>query len=215
MSSTQQRAALPPCLLALSPGTLVAGDGRGAEQLVQRVRAAVAGGLEGVLLREPELPDAELLALALTLTRRFEDLWVGLHDRPHLALASGARGVHLGRRSLTPQEVRSWLAPQIAIGLSTHADDDPTSWDAADYLFHGPVHPTPKPYPVQPIGLAGLASAVGRTDVPIWALGGLGPAEAPAVIEAGARGVAVLSGLLPAPDPQTAAASYAAALAGR
>jgi len=206
---------LPPTLLALTPGTLGAGDARAAAELVQRVRAAVDGGLAGVLLREPGLADGELLALARELRERFGELWLGLHDRPHLARAADVRAVHLGGRSLPPRAVRPWLPAEIAIGLSTHADDEAADWDGADYLFHGPVHPTPKPRPRAPVGPAGLARAVDRAVVGVWGLGGIGPEQVAEVLKAGARGVAVLSGILPAADPRAAAQRYAAAAAGR
>lgn len=206
---------LPPPILALTPGTLEPGDRRAADELVQRVRAAVSGGLGAVLLREPGLPDAELVALAQTLSGRFEDLWLGVHDRVHLARAVGAQGVHVGARSLTPAELRTWLPAELALGLSTHTADHEARWAGADYLFHGPVHMTPKPYLVEPIGFSGLRAAVERSPAPIWALGGLGPGDVAGALEAGAGGVAVLSGILPTPDPKSAAESYAAALPGR
>ena len=219
MDTTADGALLPPRLLALTPGTLAPGDQRAADELVQRIRAAVAGGLRAVLLREPGLPDSEVLALGRRLTERFEELWLGVHDRAHLAGAAGARAVHVGGRSLTPAQLRGWLPRSVAVGLSTHAGDDLAGWsepgDRPDYLFHGPVFSTPKPYPIEPIGLDGLAAAVRRSPVPVWALGGLGPAEVAPALEAGARGVAVLGGLLPAPDPEAAAERYTAALPAR
>jgi thiamine-phosphate diphosphorylase len=221
----------PPPLVAITPGTASPG---GVGELERRVAAALQGGLAGLLVRESELEDGPFAELALRLRARAPDLWIALHDRPHLALATGADAVHLGWRSLAPLEVRPWLDPGIAIGLSTHAEDPGERWAGADYLFHGPVYATAKPGPLgpgakapigpgakapigtgarAPIGLDGLAEGVRRAAVPVLGLGGITPARVAEVRASGAAGVAVLSGLLAAGDPAARAAEYLAALA--
>ena len=207
---------LPPPLVALTPGRLASGDTRAAAELIQRVRSALEGGLGGVLVREPGLGDRELLALTSALSERYPALWLGLHDRAHLVAASGVAALHLGGRSLRPAEVRPWLPADVAVGLSTHAtdeaNDEANAWATADYLFHGPVYATPKPFEHPEIGLAGLAACLARTQVPVWALGGIGPAEVADVLAAGARGTAVLRGILAQDDPGAAAAAYCSRL---
>ncbi len=202
---------LPPPLLALTPGDL---DASRAPQLVERVARCIEAGLRGVLLRERGLADRDFLTLALALRARLSacDGWLCLHDRPHLALACGADAVHLGGSSLAPRDVRRWLAPEIALGLSTHAHDARESWSDADYLVHGPVKPTSKSGTrVEGIGFEALASAVRSTPIPIWALGGLTPSDSSAVARTNARGIAVLSGLLAAPDPALRTREFVAA----
>lgn len=203
---------LPPPLIALTPGDAEAAR---SGELERRVAAAVKGGLRGVLLREPELEDGPFERLAARLRSRLDAVggWLGIHDRPHLAAAAKADGVHLGFRSLEPAEVRDWL-PGVALGLSTHAPavaGVTDGWSAADYLFHGPFGPVQKDPPLEPVGTAGLARAVSGTDRPIWALGGIAPGDVPEVLASGVRGVAVLSGILPDADPERRAAEYAAA----
>ena len=206
----------PPVLIALSPGRA---DGQGLDELERRVHDAVRAGLPGLLLREPGLEDAPFLRLAQGIRARWPELWLGLHDRPHLASASDADAVHLGHRSLPPDLIRPWLAAPVALGLSTHAFDDAQArarWADADYLFHGPVHATHKDDPAaqgQPIGLAGLRAAVAGSAAPIWALGGMRPDNARAALEAGAAGVAVLGGLLAAENPAGRTVAYLEALA--
>lgn len=215
---------LPAALIALTPGDLAPGDARARAELVQRVRAAAAAGLAAVLLREPELPDGELLGLARELRAALDGerpgAWLGVHDRAHVALAAGAGGVHLGFRSPRPADLGPLLEraggglAALAIGLSTHASDDPAEWAPCDYLFHGPVRATPsKRGLLEPTGPEGLARAVARAgERPVWGIGGLEPADVPAVIAAGARGLAVLRGVLGAPDPGAAARAYLEAL---
>lgn len=194
---------LPPTLIALTPGVpLPAGE------LAARVRAAVGAGLGGVLLREPSLADGPFLQLAAQLRELLAEGWLAVHDRAHLAAACAADAVHVGFRSLRPAQLRPWLAEDVAIGLSTHAGDDPAGFEAADYLFHGPVFATPKPVPLEPLGPQGLARAVAATELPVWGLGGITPARVDEVLAAGARGVAVLSGLLGSADPAAATRAY-------
>ena len=194
----------PPPIVALTPGDARAG-------LERAVQSAVEAGLRGVVLREASLSDRAYLELALALRARLDPAlggWLCLHDRPHLARAARADAVHLGGRSLAARDVRAWLDPELALGLSTHAGDDPRGWSEADYLFHGPVLATTKPGARPPIGFEALARAVASTPRPVWALGGLEPADAAAVRASGASGVAVLSGILPRPDAALRAREY-------
>ena len=200
-------ARLPPVLLALTPGDA-------APDLPARVARAAAAGLRGVLLREPRLEDSAVLALADELARAlapWPGAWLGLHDRPHLAGASGVQGVHLGGRSLAPGEVRAWLPAGVALGLSSHAGDPPARWRAADYLLHAPYGRVPGKG--EPLGVEGLRAAVAAAACPLWALGALSPDDVGAVLGAGARGVAALRGLLGAPDPAEATRRWCSALA--
>jgi thiamine-phosphate pyrophosphorylase len=201
-------ARLPPPIVALTPGDVAAG---GAGELRRRVALAFGAGLRGVVLREAGLGDRAYLELARELRRalaREAGGWLCLHDRPHLAREVGADAVHLGGRSLPLDAVRDWLDAGVAIGLSTHADDDPATWRGADYVVHGPVQRTAKPQAREPIGFEGLARAAAAGSVPVWALGGLEPRDARAVRASGARGLAVWSGILPRGDPAGRARSY-------
>lgn len=203
---------LPPPLVALSPGDLVFGEGWVARrsELLERVRAAWRGGLRGVLLREPALPDGAFFELAVEIGTLLADGWLGLHDRPHLVRAVGAKGVHLGFRSVSPAEARRCIGPGVAIGVSTHAGDPPELWEGADYLFHGPVFPPlSKSTSLEPVGVGGLRGFMERAQVPVWGLGGITPVRAPEVIDAGARGVACLGSVLLDADPEEAVSRFA------
>jgi thiamine-phosphate pyrophosphorylase len=147
------------------------------------------------------------------------DGWLGIHDRAHLVPATRADAVHLGFRSLTPEVARAIVADEIAIGFSAHADDDAETWTAADYLVFGPVLDTSsKRGWKDPVGFDGLARAVARAACPVWALGGLKPEHAGSALTAGARGIAVQSGIFGADpsgggDPAGAVRAYERALA--
>ena len=234
---------LPPPLLALSPGDLGSRKARtadrsgGVEGFLDRVASAFGAGLRGVLLREPLLADGVLFDLVGRLRRApfpaagQERLWVGVHDRPHVALAwirasrtetSAVDGVHLGFRSLSPERVRALFDAEgeraPALGLSTHVHDQLESGDGValppaeivDYLVHGPVRDTPsKRGLLEAIGIEGLARACAKSTRPIWAIGGLRPQDAADVRASGAAGMAVLRGVLGSSDPAAAVRDYA------
>jgi thiamine-phosphate diphosphorylase len=197
-----------PRLVALSPGDLRDDSGAAALAFLAALERALGAGLPGLLLREPQLADRDFLALGERVRKLSAraGAWLAVHDRAHLAAALGADALHLGFRSLAPRELRPWPAGAhpcgIALGLSTHAHDDPRAWADADYLFHGPLHATPsKAGRLEPVGADGLARALAATTRPIRALGGVTP------------GVAVRAGLLPAADPAAATRAYLAGLA--
>ena len=190
---------LPP-LLALTPGDL--GE-RDAVALLGRVERAVAGGLEALVLRERLLSERAFLELGVRLRGIVRILIV--HDRVHLAAQLGADALQLGFRSLPPSAV----GRALPIGFSAHAQDTAEVRAGADFLLLGPVLRTPsKEGVLEPLGFEGLAAQCARETRPIWALGGLKPEHVPQVRASGARGLAVLSGVLGAADPERAARAY-------
>jgi thiamine-phosphate pyrophosphorylase len=172
--------------------------------------AALCGGVDMVQLREKELDDDSLLEAAtrfrLVCHEHNALLWV--NDRPDLALAAGADGVHLGQDDAPPGAVRDEVGEQLLIGLSTHS---PEQFDAAlaseaDQLSVGPVWETPtKPgRPAAGLGYVRHAAAHGG-DRPWFAIGGIDEANIGEVVSAGARRVVVVRAIRDAPDPGEAA----------
>lgn len=189
-----------PVLLALSPGDLREQDARA---FLGQLERAVAGGLEALLLREPGLSDRAYLELGARARKLVRTLVV--HDRGHLVPRLGADALQLGFRSLPPAAAGTG----IPLGFSAHAHDAPEARTGADFLLFGPVLATPsKEGLLDPLGFEGLARECARETRPIWAIGGLKPEHAGAVRAAGARGMAVRSGVLGASDPGLAARSY-------
>ena len=201
-----------PRLIAISPGDLRPGS---SARFLEALEGALEAGLPGLLLREPGLADAAYLELATDVVRRCagRPSWFAVHDRPHLARALGADAVHLSFRSLRAEELAPWLDRSVARGLSTHASDDPAAWRGVDYLFHGPLHATPrKAHALEPLGLDGLERARSLAPCPVLALGGVRPEDVGPLRARGLHGVAVLSGILGAADPRRATAAYLEAL---
>jgi thiamine-phosphate pyrophosphorylase len=172
--------------------------------------ACLRGGVDVVQLREKELDARPLLARAEVAAGVCAEFGVPfiLNDRPDLALAGGADGVHVGQDDTPPEVARRILGPDAVIGFSTHA---PAEWDAAagstaDYLSAGPVTPTPtKPgRPGTGLEYVAYAAASGETR-PWFVTGGVTPKTVPGLVSAGARRFVVVRYLTTAPDPQAAA----------
>lgn len=198
-----------PRLLGLTPGMATsAADGH---ELARRIGAAVEGGLTGLVLREPLLPDGPYLALARLCRARVA--WLALHDRPHLVAAAGADAVHLGFRSLTPREARSILAEHVVIGFSGHVGDPPESLEAADYSTFGPVYATDSKRGLRAeTGLGPLAERCATAGHAVFALGGVTAARVAECCERGAFGVAVIGALLGGPGQGAEVSARARAL---
>jgi thiamine-phosphate pyrophosphorylase len=132
-----------------------------------------------------------------------------INDRLDVALAIGADGVHVGQADISPAIIRRYL-PDAIIGLSveTLADVQAVQEQGlpVDYLGVSPVFATlNKPDAATPLGLLGLAAIRNLTSLPLVAIGGIGPGNAAGVLRAGADGLAVLSAICSAPDPERAA----------
>ncbi len=195
----------------------------GGRPLVAVVRAALAGAVRGgllaaeiaVQLREKDLGGRALRDLAGELREITGAAGAALivNDRIDVALAVGADGVHLGGRSLSPEDARG-AAPGLRLAVSTHAPAELDGLDGAvDFAVFGPVHDTPSKRAYgPPVGLDALAAAA-RRRVPLVAIGGLTVEDAPAITRAGARGMACIRPVMSAEDPERAAWLLGRALA--
>jgi thiamine-phosphate pyrophosphorylase len=125
-------------------------------------------------------------------------------------------GVHIGRRGPTVPKARDVVGPEALIGYSAHerveAEGDRTQ--GADYYFFSPVFPTSSKPDQPPTGVGPLrAFCQAAAPVPVLALGGITPERVSVCRGAGARGVAVLSGIMDVETPRAAARAYLRALA--
>jgi thiamine-phosphate pyrophosphorylase len=174
------------------------------------VRAAVARRVPIIQLREKGLPDAALITLARAVgaeTRGSETLFI-MNDRPDIALAAGADGVHLGRGDMDPETARAILGPDAVVGASACGVRDARALANApiDYVGVGPIFPTgTKLDAAPPIGISGFQDvALILPDVAKVAIGGITAENAPHVLAAGADFVAVVSAVCRAANPVAA-----------
>ena len=191
---------------------VVGGDALGGRPLDEVVAAAVRGGVTLVQLREKARPDAEIVERARALKDLLGPLDVPLivNDRVEVARAAGADGVHLGQDDLDAARARAILGPDRLIGVSagTVAEAARVDKASADYVGIGSVYATPtKPDAGAPIGVAGLSAlAAALVPLPAVAIGGIGAGNAAEVMASGAAdGIAVVSAICGAEDPEAAA----------
>jgi len=178
--------------------------------LLQVVAEALEGGVTAVQLRDKQASPRDLMELGTEMRRiahRYGAPFL-VNDRVDLALALEADGVHVGREDLPPLEARRLMQRPRILGVSAGSVREALAAQeaGADYLGVGPVFATAtKPDSGEPIGLAGLAAVAAAVRVPVVAIGGIHGGNAASVIEAGAAGVAVISALVSAADPEAAA----------
>jgi thiamine-phosphate pyrophosphorylase len=180
--------------------------------VVALARAAEAGGATAVQLRLKQAPPREQVALARALVAALE-VPVLVNDRPDVAIAAGAAGVHLGPEDLPVALVREVAPPGFVIGASVGSVEEAGAAGVADYWGIGPWRITTTKADagegLGPEGFARLAQLAGGR--PCLAIGGVRPEDVARVRAAGGVGVAVVSGILAATDMQAATASYARA----
>ena len=183
--------------------------------LVVLAQAAERGGATSVQLRLKGATARELaqMARALVLALRIPVL---VNDRPDVAIAAGAAGVHLGPEDL-PVDLARRIAPSgFVIGASVGSEAEAGTALNADYWGIGPWHVTrTKDDAGAALGMEGFERlhrlAGGR---PALAIGGITPADVALVQRAGGAGVAVVRGILEEADVEAAARSYAKAYRG-
>ena len=178
------------------------------------LRAALDGGADMVQLRDPAASDAELLSAAERFRAVCDEagalFWI--NDRPDLALAAGADGVHVGQDDMPVAEARQG---GLLVGLSTHSPQD---WSAAlrsgpDQFSVGPVWSTPTKPGRPAAGLEYVRHVAGAgAAVPWFAIGGIDETNVDEVVEAGASRIVVVRAIREAADPRAAAATLRAAL---
>ncbi len=160
-------------------------------------------------------------ARALLASARAADVLLVVNDRVDVALAVGATGVHLGRRSIPVVDARALLGFSARVGVSTHTDEEAAeaSAEGADWIFAGTIWVSSTHPDREGRGVGAITSAVAAVDatdgtapVPVVAIGGVTPDRVATARKAGARGVAVIRGVWDAPDPGAALSRYLQAL---
>lgn len=167
--------------------------------------ALLAGGARLLQLRLKGASASELLAVARAVrphARRAGALLL-VNDRPDVARAAEADGVHLGQDDVPIAAARAILAPGSLVGISTHdlAEASAGAAAGADYLGVGPVFATnSKVGALSPRGLDLVRAVRAATRLPLVAIGGITVDTAPQVREAGADAVAMIAALVRTPD---------------
>ena len=173
------------------------------------VLAAVAGGVGIVQLRDKNANDDTLAEIGAALVGLLAPFNVPLivNDRPAVAARIRAAGVHIGQDDGEVAAARAQVGKDAIIGWSvTDLSQLRNVPPEVDYIGLGPVFATcTKPDAAPPLGLDGLRAARSTTAIPIVAIGGIDARNVASVMAAGADGVAVVSAICAAPEPEAAA----------
>jgi thiamine-phosphate pyrophosphorylase len=172
---------------------------------VERVAGQmIEGGVDLLQLRAKKQSPAEISKIAAGLRTLTRDRGIPLIINDHAGIAReiAADGVHVGQDDSSIAEVRSVAGPECMVGKSTHSLDQAIRafYEGADYIGFGPLFATPTKPDYPPVGLAEIEKVYDAVRIPIFCIGGIKLDNLPKVIEAGARRVVIVSGLLQATD---------------
>ncbi|HMK44604.1 MAG TPA: thiamine phosphate synthase [Dissulfurispiraceae bacterium] len=184
----------------------------GFKRLLQAVEIALAEGIKAIQLREKGIPIRDYLAHAeamRTVTAR-QGARLFINDRVDIAVAVEADGVHLGQAGI-PAYAAKAVAPHLAVGVSAHSIEESqrAENEGADFVTFGPIYATPSKLRYgDPLGLEPLGRVVAAVRLPVFGIGGIKKEHLADLRAAGARGAALISGILAAADVRKAAQEY-------
>ena len=195
-----------PRLYLVAPARIKAGV------LADVLPELAAAGVDIVQLREKDIEAGDLLHRGEPLLDacRAAGVLLIVNDRPDVALALGADGVHLGQNDLPASIARRILGDDLIVGRSTHArgevDAESASPVRLDYIAVGPVAPTPTKPGRPGTGLELVRYAAEQVRLPWFVTGGINESTLPEALQAGARRIVVVRAIADADDPVGAAA---------
>lgn len=174
------------------------------------VQAAVRGGVTCIQLREKSSATREFIEDALKIKDflKAHNISLIINDRVDVAMAVQADGVHLGQSDIPLEMAKAILNDSKIIGISAESVEDAVKAEkgGADYISVSPVFATPtKTDTAPPLGLEGIQTIRQHVQIPIVGVGGLNKDNCADVIRSGADGVAVVSAIVSADDPEKAA----------
>lgn len=184
--------------------------GRDVQRLTEAVSSAVDGGVNMVQIRDPELDQAEFEVLAhkIAVIVGSRALTVVNPSRRRISMIEGVDGVQLAETAaMTVSEVRRIYGDSTLVGRSVHSIEGANKAKAAgaDYLILGTIFPSASHPGGQWHGTDIISDVSADTQLPVIGIGGITVENASDVMNAGAKGVAVVRSILDAADPRLAA----------
>lgn len=175
------------------------------DQVEARTHALIDGGVRIIQLRAKgvELAQVKAWAVAMQAICRDRGAIFVLNDYPEMAAEIGADAVHVGQDGGSLAEVRRVVGEGVIVGRSTHSLEQAMQarQEGADYIGFGPLFPTGTKPGRKSIGLADITAAQEAAgDMPLFCIGGINETTLPAVLQAGARRVVIVSWLLQQED---------------
>lgn len=186
--------------------------GPGTKGHEETTKACCQGGVDILQLREKALSVKELIELAKRLKAicdKYGVLFL-VSDRPDVALAVEAHGVHLGQNDLPIAVARKILGHGRLIGASAHSLREALEAQSAgaDYISCGPLWATPTKPDYKPVGLSLIGQYKKAIRIPFFAIGGIDTRNVTEVLAVGAERIAAVRALWNAPDPRFAAEEF-------
>jgi len=171
---------------------------------LQAAAEAIAGGADCLQLREKTLESGELLNRAKQLVQLCHDnnVLCIINDRPDIALAAAADGIHVGQDDLPAIEARKIIGPRLILGVSTHNVDQARQavLDGADYIGIGPIFLSQtKTRDILP-GLGFARQIVKEIKIPALAIAGITERNVDEVLATGINSIAVTAAVVGADD---------------
>jgi thiamine-phosphate pyrophosphorylase len=188
-------------------------------ELFRGVEATLRGGVRLLQYRDKLRSDRERVEIGIALrelVHGFGGMLI-MNDRVDLALAIEADGAHVGQDDLPIAVARRLLGPDRVLGASASylPEIAPAIEAGVDYLGFGAVFATGTKPDAEFAGLELLAEACRHATVPVVGIGGISLERAPSVMQQGVSGVAVVTAISRASDPESAASALIAAVGGR
>jgi thiamine-phosphate pyrophosphorylase len=166
--------------------------------------AMIEAGVDLIQLRGKQKSLEELADLAGKVYKATSRSSIPLvvNDHAEIVRKVPAEGVHVGQDDDSIAIAREKAGRKVLVGKSTHslAQARAAQREGADYIGFGPIFATPTKPDYKPIGLSDIEQVHADVAIPIFCIGGIKIDNLEQVVAAGARRVAIVSGLLKAPD---------------
>jgi len=176
----------------------------GVADLERVAKAMIDGDVDLIQLRAKKQSLEEIIDLAGALHQITSGAGIPLivNDHAEVAAKVPVEGVHVGQDDDSLAHARKKAGHHVLVGKSTHSFEQAVAAEreGADYIGFGPIFATPTKPDYQPVGLTGIKRVHNEVTVPIFCIGGIKIENLGQVIAAGAKRVAIVSGLLKAPD---------------
>lgn len=197
-------------VLPQPPVALIA-NGFATQPVIESVEAAVRAGIRWVHLRDHDATSEQVQqaapAWAEHIWNEHPEVTLTVNTRLEMARALGS-GLHTGWRGPRPETIAAPVPCPLGYSVHHLLELPAPRRRAVDYVTYSPVFPTSSKSGHPGTGIAALHQFCMQAGLPVLALGGITPERVAACYQAGVRGVAVLSGILHAQDPDSAAAAY-------
>lgn len=180
------------------------------ETPLEKVEKALRGGADIVQIWLGTKADRAWARQVLELARRYQ-VPVLVNNDVNLAAEIKADGVHIDGDRPPPQEIRKELGPQTLVGVTCGNDLNKVLWaekSGADYISFCSIFPSSSVDECEIVSLVTVKRAKRLVEIPVFASGGITLQNAPQVLAAGADGLALISAIFNAPDPEQAARSF-------